>query len=238
MNSLNKTIVITGVTSGVGRALSIKFGILGWNVIGLARSKIKLQDLKDSIGDNFVFFEVDLQDQEAIASTFRSIESYNLNIDILVNNAASFKLKEFVKSSFDDINTIIDTNLKGAICVTLEAVKLMKKSNSSNRIVNIGSVASVHGIENQAIYCASKFGLNGFSEALSQEVIRDNISITSLFPGGINTPLWNHDNPYPGGDTNQLLAPDDIVNIIEMLAKLEPRVILKNLTIFPSNEWH
>ena len=147
-------------------------------------------------------------------------------------------LKNFAKCSFKDINTIIDTNLKGVMYATLEAIKIMRKTAIASRIVNIGSVASIHGIENQAIYCASKFGLNGFSEALNQEIIRHNISITTLFPGGIDTPLWSEDNPYPGGNTSGLLNAKDIVNIVEMLSSLEPRVILKNMTIFPSNEWH
>ena len=238
MNSLNKTIVISGVTSGVGRAAAIRFYSLGWNVIGLARNEVKLQELSEVLGENFIFLVVDVMNEDAVARAFKIIESNNTNIDILLNNAAVFKSSEFSKCSFEDINTIIDTNLKGVMYSTLEAIRVMKKSDTSSRIVNIGSVASVHGIENQSIYCASKFGLNGFSEALNQEIIRDNISITTLFPGGINTPLWNKTNPYPGGNKSELLHVDDIVNIVEMLSTLEPRVILKNMTIFPSNEWH
>ena len=238
MNSLNKTIIISGVTSGVGRALAIRFHSLGWNVIGLARNEVKLKKLFNILGHNFSFLTVDLMNKDAVAETFKIIESKNKNIDILVNNAALFQSKEFFKCSLEDIDTIIDTNLKGVMYSTLEAIKVMKKSHLSSRIVNIGSVASIHGIKNQSIYCASKFGLNGFSEALNQEIIKDNISITTLFPGGIDTPLWSKTNPYPGGDVSKLLQPDDIVRIVELLASLEARVILKNMTIFPSNEWH
>jgi len=238
MNSLNKTIIISGVTSGVGRALAIRFHSLGWKVIGLARNEVKLKELLNSLGDNFTFQVVDLMNKDAVAKTFRIIESKNENIDILVNNAAVFQSKEFFKCSLEDIDTIIDTNLKGVMYSTLEAIRVMKKSSSSSRIVNIGSVASINGIKNQSIYCASKFGLNGFSEALNQEIIKDNISITTLFPGGIDTPLWNQTNPYPGGSISDLLQPNDIVNIVELLSTLESRVILKNMTIFPSNEWH
>ena len=238
MNSLNKTIVISGVTSGVGRALAVKFSSLDWKVIGLAKNELKLKELNETLGENFMFLVVDMMNEDAVVKAYRAVESNNSNIDILVNNAAVFKSKEFSKCSFEDINTIIDTNLKGVMYSTLEAIKVMKKSNTSSRIVNIGSVASLHGIENQSIYCASKFGLNGFSEALNQEIIRDNISITTLFPGGINTPLWNETNPYTGGNKSKLLQVDDIVNIVEMISSLEPRVILKNMTIFPSNEWH
>ena len=64
------------------------------------------------------------------------------------------------------------------------------------------------------------------------------ISITTLFPGGIDTPLWNKNNPYPGKDTSSLLTTKDLVSMIEMITKLDSNVILKNMTMFPSNEWH
>ena len=69
-------------------------------------------------------------------------------------------------------------------------------------------------------------------------MIDKNISITTIFPGGINTPLWNRDNPYPGNDKEKILQPKDIVDIVEYISKLENRIVLKNLTIFPNNEWH
>ena len=235
---MNKTIVISGVTSGVGKALSKRFIDLNWEVYGLGRDRKKLSGLSNSFGSNFIPLEVDLMESDSIKSAFKYIELKANNLDVLVNNAASFIMKEFVKSSYKEINTIIDTNLKGLIYVTLEALKIMKNNSNPSRIINIGSVASTHGIENQAIYCASKYGLDGFSEALNQEIIKDNISITTLFPGGIDTPLWNKENPYPGKDTSKLLSAKDLVSMIEMISSLESNVILKNMTIFPSNEWH
>ena len=238
MKYQNKVLVVSGVTSGIGMAIAIKFGELGWNVVGLARNKKKLEKLQKHIGSNFLGLKVDLTHEENIINAFNIIDKKFENIDLIVNNAAVFKMEEFYKCSFSDINTIIDTNLKGVMFSTLEAIKIMKKSRHPSRIINIGSVASVHGIENQAIYCASKFGLNGFSEALNQEIIKNNISITTIFPGGVNTPLWNENNPYPGNDIEKILKINDIVEIVEFVSKLEPRIILKNMTIFPSNEWH
>ena len=235
---MKKVIVISGVTSGVGKEIASKFVGLDWNVIGLARNESKLQELSQNLGENFIFLATDIRNEENVTSAFKYIKTNFNKIDIIVNNAAIFKMDEFINCSFNDINLMIDTNLKGAMYSTLKAIEIMKQSSSSGRIINIASVAATHGIENQAIYCASKFGLNGFSEALNQEVIKDNISITTLFPGGIDTPLWSENNPYPAGSTENLLKANDIVNIIEMLSDLEPRIILKNMTIFPSNEWH
>ena len=235
---MKKNIVITGASSGLGRELARKFSSLNWNVIGLARNTATLEELSKELGENFSFYAVDLQDEAGVLSAFNFIESKIKHIDVIVNNAAVFTMKPFIESTFKDINSIVDTNLKGVMYSTLKAIEIMKKNNSSGRIINISSVAGTHGIENQAIYCASKFGLNGFSEALNQEIIKYNISISTIIPGGINTPLWNEDNPYKGGDTEQLLQCSDLVKTVEYISGLEPRIILKNLTIFPSNEWH
>ncbi len=235
---MKKVIVISGVTSGLGEELSKKFVDLDWSVIGLARNEEKLQNLEKELGVNFLGLQADIQNEDNIIKVFDFIKNNFGTIDVIVNNAAVFKMKAFIDCSFSDINSMIDTNLKGVMYSTLRAIDIMKQSKKSGRIINIGSVASIHGIENQAIYCASKFGLNGFAEALNQEIIKYNISITTIFPGGINTPLWNKDNPYPNGDISKILQSEDIVNIVEYISKLESRIILKNLTIFPSNEWH
>ena len=234
-----KTIVISGSSSGLGEELANRFTKLGWMVLGIGRNHEKLNSLEKKFGKNFKGFVADVTIKEDVVKTFNDIQDQFINIDLFVNNAAVFKMKEFSESSFEDIDSIIDTNLKGSMYCTMKVIENMKKNlKSEGRIINIGSVASTRGIENQSIYCASKYGLNGFAEALSQELIDKNISITTIFPGGINTPLWNKDNPYPGNDKEKILQTKDIVDIVEYISKLENRIVLKNLTIFPNNEWH
>jgi NADP-dependent 3-hydroxy acid dehydrogenase YdfG len=235
---MKNVIVISGATSGIGEGLSKKFINLGWNVVGLARNEYKLKQIERDLGENFIGIRTDLQKEKDVIKAFDYIKKVYSKINLLVNNAGVFKNEKFINCSFEDINSIIDTNLKGTIYSTLKAIEIMIHSGKSGRIINIGSVASIHGIENQSIYCASKYGLNGFAEALNQELIGHNISISTIFPGGINTPLWNESNPYPGDHKDKILHSADIVNIIEYISTLEQRIVLKNLTIFPSNEWH
>jgi NADP-dependent 3-hydroxy acid dehydrogenase YdfG len=225
----NKTIVITGVSGGVGRSLAKIFIKKGWTVLGLGRTKRKLELLKDEIShNNFAAIEVDIRDPDQVAAVFQYI---NQKIDVLVNNASVFISRPFSKCSVKDINDILDTNLKGTMFCTMEALKKMGKG----RIINIGSVSGTHGIENQAIYSASKYGLVGFSESIGQE--HEEILFTTICPGGINTPLWNESNPYPG-DISKTLSPDDIASVVEYVADLPENVVLKTMTIFPNYEWH
>ena len=159
----------------------------------------------------------DISNSKNVETLFDSLNNDYKKIDLLVNNAATFKTDKFENCSFDDIDTIIDTNLKGSMYCTLKMIKFMKKK-IHGRIINIASVAGIHGIKIKAIYCSSKYGLNGFSEALNQEIIKDNISITTIFPGGIKTPLWNEHNQY-NGDVDQILKPNDIVQLVEHMAR-------------------
>lgn len=233
-----KVIAISGATSGVGEKISQRFVNLGWMVIGFGRNSKKIEELESSLGKNFKGYKIDISNSSIVSETFDDIYRNFKTIDLFVNNAAVFKMTEFSDCTFEDIDNMIDINLKGAMYCTFKVIEIMKKTQTEGRIINIGSVAATRGIENQSIYCASKYGLNGFAEALNQELIKNNISLTTIFPGGINTPLWNEKNPYPGNDKDKILNPLDIVDLVEYISKLKNRIVLKNLTIFPSNEWH
>lgn len=232
---MSKIIVITGVTSGVGLDTA-KFLInKGYIVIGLSRNLKKLKSTNKIINnENFSYFKTDIRKYKSVKKSFDKIKIKFNKIDVLINNASIFKMKEFKYLSEEDINNIIDTNLKGTIFCTLECLKLM--SNGS-RIINIGSVSGIHGIENQSIYSASKYGVNGFSESLNQEIIKSGIKISSILPGGIDTPLWNENNIY-AGDTTNILKTLDIAKMINYIIDLPNNIVLKNVVMFPECEWH
>jgi len=143
-------------------------------------------------------------------------------------------MKPLVEFNEEEIDDIIDTNIKGTIFCTLNTLKIMNRG----RIINISSVSGTHGIENQSVYSSTKYALNGFAESLNQELIKKNILISTICPGGINTPLWNDKNQYPGSDVTKILNPNDIVNMIEYIVDLPENVVLKNVTLFPTCEWH
>lgn len=229
-----KTAVVTGASRGVGLAVAERLLGKGWSVVGLARDRAPLVAAREQLGERFTFETVDLRDGPGVRSAFQQLGAKHGSFDLLVNNAAVFKMKPFRECDDADIDAMIDTNLKGPMRCTLAAVKWMR---AGSRIINIGSVAGTHGIENQAIYCASKFGLEGFADALGQELRSAGIAVTSVCPGGIDTPLWNATNPYPG-DLGQILKPADVASLVEYVAELPPHVVLKRAVVFPTNEWH
>ena len=233
---MSNIIVVTGASSGVGLEIVKRFVERKWSVIGLARSKDKLESLKNTIEGKYGYYVVDIRGYTQVSKVFNEIYKQYGKIDILVNNASVFKQEKFIECDVNDINDIIDTNLKGTMFCTREAIKLMK--GNGGRIINIASVAATHGIINQAIYCASKYGVDGFAEALNQESIEEGILISTIYPGGTDTPLWDEENNPYLGDLSKVLKPEDIVNMVEYIANLPKRVVLKKVVIFPSNEWH
>jgi len=156
-------------------------------------------------------------------------------IDILVNNAATFTMKSFSRTSLDEIDTIIDINLKGAMYVTKFALKNMEKGS---RIFFINSVAGLEELENQSVYCASKHGLTGFAGVLGQELRPRGIKVTSIHPGGIDTPLWSRDVPYPCGDVSKAISPIEVVKLIDFVYNSKFNIEYKTIKMFPDTEWH
>ena len=220
-----KTIVITGANKGVGLTL-VKHFISDFKVVALSKSYDNLINVKS---DNLTFHCVDVSDLSRMKDVFKSIT----NIDYLINCAAVFESQTLLKQSFDKIEEIIDVNLKGTLFSTKLTLDKMKKG----RIINISSVSGLHGIENQSVYSSTKHSLNGLQESLNFELIKKGIQVTNINPGGINTPLWNKNNPYKG-DVNKLLTPEDILKTVKFILDFRENVVIKNITLFPDNEIH
>ena len=223
-----KTILITGTSSGVGATIAYDYIQKGWNVIGFARSESLFNY------PNYKHYQVDISKiYTSLSDTFDQIG--DTKIDILVNNAAVFKMKPFSETSIEEIYDMIDINLKGAMCVTKFALQNMEKGS---RIFFINSVAGLEELENQSVYCASKHGLTGFAGVLGKELQPRGIKVTSIHPGGINTPLWNKDIPYPCGDVNQAISPIELVKVIDFVYNSKFNIEYKTIKMFPDTEWH
>ena len=222
---MNKTILITGTTSGVGATIAYEYIEKGWNVIGLARGESLFKY------PNYKHYQVDISDVYGLDEVFTQIDS----IDILVNNAAVFTMKPFSQTSINELDDMIDINLKGAMYVTKFALQKMEKGS---RIFFINSVAGLEELENQSGYCASKHGLTGFAGVLGEELRPRGIKVTSIHPGGIDTPLWSRDIPYPCGDVSKAISPMELVKVIDFVYNSKFNIEYKTIKMFPDTEWH
>jgi 3-oxoacyl-[acyl-carrier protein] reductase len=228
--------VVTGASSGVGALLARRLATAGHRVAAVARSGDKLAALAASAAPGSIIPVVaDVADWDAAAAAIAHLETAHGPVHALVNNAAVFALTPFATQAPSDIRRMLATNVEGAMVWTHAVVPGMI-ARTAGRIVNVASVAGVRGLPGQATYCASKHALVGFADALAQELLPHGIAVSTLCPGGIDTPLWDQ-TAYPG-ERQRIMAADEVVDAIEFLLTRPPGTIYKRLMFFPANEWH
>lgn len=223
MELKNQVIVITGAGSGLGASLAKKYSENGAHICLLGRTENKLKDIGRVLPNNYSIHTVDISKLIDVKRVFDSITQTYGQIDLLFNNAGvgSFDLAE--ELSEEDIHNMIDINLKGTIFCSQEVLKQMKKQNSGT-IVNIVSTAGLIGKATESVYCASKFGVKGFTESLVVELTGTPISVFAAYMGGMNTDFWA--GIFDQDKTSKMMNPDDIADII--MDNIKPR---KNIAI-------
>ena len=217
-----KKVLITGVSYGLGQSISKLLIDKGYLVYGISRTK-PLKKLVEN--KNFAWFKADISNLNELKETYEKID----DLDILINNVGIYSNSLFENESFENIENIIDTNLKGNIYVTKLAVQ---KLNENSRIIFVNSIAGLNLINQESIYVATKHGLSAFASVLGSELKSRKIKVTSVYPGGINTPLQSK-NP----NKEELLTTEFVSNYI--LQIIEARnVEFKSLSFYPDIENH
>lgn len=194
MDFKNKIVLITGASSGIGKQTAIEFAKLGSNIILVARTKNKLEEVENELKqfnvDTLVCTcDVSKQDQVEIMSKI-VLEKFS-SIDILVNNAGFAIYGSVFDLSIDDIKSQMETNYFGMIYCTKNFLPSMIKKKSGH-IVNVASVAASFGLPGIASYCASKFAMLGFSEGLKHELKDTGVGITVVSPIMVKTNFFEH----------------------------------------------
>jgi NAD(P)-dependent dehydrogenase (short-subunit alcohol dehydrogenase family) len=230
MNNM-PVMVVTGASTGVGKAVALRFAEEGYRVCALARSVDKLDALAMERSDAIVAYPTDVTDSDQVEQTFAEILEDHGRIDILVNNAGVTTGGKPV--DFAMIDRIIDTNLKGTMYCTFAALPAMRE-HGRGHIFNVASIAGVDisARGGDGLYTASKHGAVAFSEALGKMARRDGILVTALCPGGIDTPLWNDENPYPH-DKDTMIRPEEIADLIAYILAQPKRTLFKNVIFVP-----
>jgi len=223
---MRKNAVVTGASYGLGADICQKLMDDGYHVYGLSRSRPSQNIMM--FPEDFTWIECDISKYDEVQLAFKQINQYT---DILVNNAGVFTGGKFAAQNHQAIDKVIDVNLKGAMYVTNEALKWMP---SGSRIFFINSVSGLYEIENEAIYGASKHALTAFAGVLGKELQSRGISVTSIHPGSIETPMQRTN---PNNEPDKFMKPTEIANLISFICKSK-KVEYKTIKLFPSTEWH
>ena len=185
-----KTIMITGATSGFGRAIAVKFAKNGYNLIITGRRKERLDELERELIQDKVrvlSLNFDVRNRSEVGSVVQKLPAEWKNIDILVNNAGlAAGLSHIDDGDIDDWDRMVDTNVKGLLYVTRAVAPLMVARNSGH-IFNISSIAGKEVYENGNVYCASKSAVDALSKAMRIDLLRHSIRVTNIAPGMAET---------------------------------------------------
>src|SRR6185295_4789766 len=229
-----KVAVITGGTKGIGRAIAEALVKEGVSVCVSARSRQEVDQAVNELealkSAPVIGIVCDVRDHAQTKSLFEATGTKLGGVDILVNNAGIGMFGSVEEMSPDDFRAVLETNLFGVFYCCHEAIPLMKQ-RGGGYIINISSLAGANPHPRMAAYNASKFGLNGFSEALMQEVRHDNIKVSYIMPGSVNTEFGGDS---PSDEKSWQLTPADVARVVIDLLHHDDRALPSRVEIRPS----
>ncbi|GKV88030.1 SDR family oxidoreductase [Pectobacterium carotovorum] len=239
MNELQnkkRVAVVTGASSGIGEAIARELSKKGIRVVLLARRLERIQALATELGHDVIAIRADVTDRESIMLAATLVEQKFGGADILINNAGVMLTAPFDSSQRNEHRQMVETNLLGAMTVT--EVFLPQLRRNQGDLVNISSVAGRVAPAGFAAYAATKWGLNGWSEALRVEIQPD-IRVMVIEPGAIATELANHithqeSQAAAKSALDWAIPPGDIAEVIAFAVSLPKRTSINEILIRPT----
>jgi NAD(P)-dependent dehydrogenase (short-subunit alcohol dehydrogenase family) len=232
MNIQNKIAVVTGGTKGIGRAIAEELLKAGGKVFICARNR---DELKHALAEMSALGQIegelcDMRSFEQVKMMLDECERKFGGVDVLVNNAGIGIFKSVEELTPQEFQAVLETNLFGVFYSCHAAIPMMKRRDGGY-IINISSLAGANAHPRMAAYNASKFGLNGFSEALMQEVRHDNIKVSYIMPGSVNTEFGGE---AVSPEKAWQLHPADIAQVVLNLLQMDERALPSRVEIRPS----
>ncbi|MBV9770079.1 MAG: SDR family oxidoreductase [Bryobacterales bacterium] len=232
-NFLNgRTALVTGATRGIGFAIAQCLADAGATVAICGRNQAHVDQAVERLIEHstrkVVGKAADVRFSEDVESLFSWMDSAAGAVDILVNNAGVGVMKSTAELTVEEWQRTVETNLSGAFYCSREALKRLK-NHGGGYIINIGSLAGKNAFAGGAAYNASKFGLNGLSEAMMLDHRYDNVRVTHIMPGSVDTGFSNE-----SGRADWKIAPGDIGEIVLMLLRTPERTLVSKVEIRPA----
>jgi len=238
---MHKTVLITGATSGFGKALAEKFAANENNVIITGRRAERLATLKEDLQTKYktevLTLEFDVRDKEKTYQIFEQLPASWQHIDVLINNAGLALGRDyFEEADMEDWDTMMDTNVKGLLYVTKAVVPFMIKRKQGH-IINMGSVAAKEIYEKGNAYCASKAAVDAISHSMRIDLLRHKIKVTAIHPGAAETEFGivrfkgNETVAKKVYDGFKPLSAEDVAEVIYYTTTLPAHVCINDLVL-------
>ncbi|MBO7322516.1 MAG: SDR family NAD(P)-dependent oxidoreductase [Bacteroidales bacterium] len=241
----NKIVLITGATSGIGRACAHKFASMGADIILNGRKVELMEEIKNelvALGVDVLLLPFDVRDREAMRAAVDSLEGKWKNIDVLINNAGLvFGVDKEFEGSLDEWDIIIDTNIRALLAMTRMVVPAMVERGAGH-IINIGSIAGDAAYPGGSVYCATKAAVKALSDGLRIDLVDTPLRVTNIKPGMVET---NFSVTRYRGDKEkadafykgiQPLCGADIAEVAYYAASAPAHVQIAEVLVMPTNQ--
>jgi len=239
---MNKTVFITGATSGIGLATAELFAANNYRLVICGRREDRLDNFRNKHNSNphIEYLVFDVRDKKSVFEQINTLPEDYRKVDILINNAGNAHgLSPIHEGDIDDWDAMIDINVKGLLYVSKAILPAMVKRQSGH-IINIGSIAGREAYANGNVYCASKFAVDALSTGMRLDLNAHGIKVSEVKPGAVNTEFSTvrfkgdtkkADKVYEGFDP---LVAEDIAEIIYFVATRPVHVNIADLLVFPT----
>jgi 3-hydroxy acid dehydrogenase/malonic semialdehyde reductase len=236
---MNKTVFITGATSGIGKACAEKFAQNNYNIVVTGRRNALLEKVKKDIENKYNVkvktLCFDVQNKEEVFNAVASLGD-EITIDILINNAGlALGRDAFDAADINDWETMMSTNVNGLLYTSRALIPLIKKTKG--HIINLGSIAGKEVYENGNVYCASKFAVDAISQSMRIDLLKYDIKVTAINPGAVETEFSlvrfkGDEEKAEAAYRNYIpLTANDVADTIFYCASLPSHVCINDLTI-------
>lgn len=231
--STGQVAVVTGAGRGIGAAIAHKLAALGATTVLCGRHRPPLEEIAAAISQadgQAMILPCDVTSIQEVEAAAKQVDGDFGRLDVLVNNAGiggfGGPLHEMPPDSWDQV---LNTNLRGVFyCIRAFAPAMIRAR--SGHIINISSLAGKNALPNGAAYAASKWGLNGLTYSVAEELRAYNIRVAVICPGSVNTEL----SPHTGKDPRKMLQPEDVAHAVEMLVLQAPQSFASEVLLRPT----
>lgn len=228
--------LITGASSGIGKATALAFAEAGIHLLLVGRSEERLAAVAEqtrSIGVDTQVFALDLLQLDTVRERIESIARSVPQLDIVVNNAGMGYTGLLNETPLQDWQRVIDLNLTSVFQV-VQGVLPVLRSQKSGTIINVASIAAHQTFPNWGAYCVSKFGLLALTKTLAAEERSHGIRVVAISPGSVNTELWDTETVDADFDRTAMLTPEEVARSIRYAAQMPSSAVIEELVLMPN----
>ena len=231
MHTIKRTVLVTGASSGIGRAIAQNLLQQGHAVIGVSRDCRKFIRQMD----NFSSAQLDLSDLKELPQKIRQLQQKFPEIDAVVFSAGMGRFGSMEEFSYPQIEALMTINFTSQVFLTKALLPALKRKANSD-LIFIGSEAALKGTRKGAVYCASKFALRGFTQALREECGNSHVRVCLINPGMVKTPFFEQLNFEPGDHESNTILPEDVADAVSYVLDSRTQIVIDEINLSPLNK--